>query len=81
MENVVWSPEIFLQRYANTLLGKIRGSTEKFSPANIEKIQQTWLNTKCQRLTKDTQFYGVQVNGLLTNPLMKYNNDKIISII
>lgn len=65
MENVMWSPETFLQRYANTLLAKIRGGMEKVSPANIEKIQQTWLQTKCQRLAKDTQLYGVQVTIII----------------
>lgn len=57
----MWSPEVFLTRYASTLLAKIRGGNEKVSPANIEKIQQAWLQMKCQRLVKDTQLYGIQV--------------------
>lgn len=74
MENIIWSPEKFLHRYAITLLPKVRGSADKISAANVARIQQNWLQTKCQRLSKDTQIYCVQVTGwilkmrnLLTN--------------
>lgn len=62
LENLIWSPEKFLQRYAVTIIPKVRGSADKISAANIAKIQQGWLQTKCQKLTKDTQMYCVQVS-------------------
>lgn len=61
MENKIWSPEYFLNRFASTLLSKIRNANDKMSPANIQKIQQQWLQMKGQRLSKDLQLYTVQV--------------------
>lgn len=62
MENVIWSPEQFLNKFGSTLLMKIRGATDKMSTTNMQKIQQQWLQTKCQRLAKDTQSHTVQVS-------------------
>lgn len=62
MENVIWSPEQFLNKFGSTLLMKIRGATDKMSTTNMQKIQQQWLQTKCQRLVKDTQSHTVQVS-------------------
>lgn len=60
-ENVIWSPEVFLNKFGSTLLMKIRGANDKMSTANMQRIQQQWLQAKCQRLSKDAQIYAVQV--------------------
>lgn len=62
MENVIWSPDMFLNTFGSTLLMKNRGVNEKMSLANVQRIQQQWLQTKCQRLAKDLQIYVVQVS-------------------
>lgn len=61
MDNVIWSPELFLSTFASTLLAKLRGGSEKMSAANLLKTQQQWLQMICQRLSKDMQLHIVQV--------------------
>lgn len=61
MENVIWSPDIFLNTFGITLMMKSRGVNEKMSLVNVQRNQQQWLQMKCQRLAKDLQIYVIQV--------------------
>lgn len=61
---MIWSPDLFLNEYGSTLLAKIRGINEKISVVNVQRIQQQWLQMKCQRLSKDILIHINQV-GLL----------------
>lgn len=61
MENVIWSPDVFLNTFGSTLLMKNRGVNEKMSLVNVQRTQQQWLQIKCQRLAKDLQVYVIQV--------------------
>lgn len=61
MENVIWSPEIFLSKFGSTLLVKFRGGAEKVSLQGVQVAQKQWLQLKCQRLSKDIHLYTNQV--------------------
>lgn len=69
MENLIWSPEVFLNTFGSTLLMKIRNGNEKMSFSNIQRIQQQFLQIKCQRLLKDLSIHITQVFYPLFNQI------------
>lgn len=62
IENVIWSPEIFLNKFGSTLLMKFRGGVEKVSIHGVQQAQKQWLHSKCQKLSKDVPFHITQVS-------------------
>ncbi|XP_055324262.1 WASH complex subunit 4 isoform X2 [Sitodiplosis mosellana] len=71
LDNVIWSPDLFLNEYGSTLLAKIRGVNEKISVVNVQRTQQQWLQTKCQRLSKDMPLHINQI----TTWIMCFRNE------
>ena len=65
LENIIWQPEAFIERYAYTLLLKVKGGPDRFSKANMLRIRQNWLHYKCNRLWKETQLYCIQITTFI----------------
>lgn len=61
IENIVWSPEVFINEFGSTLLMKNRGGSEEISLSHVKHNQQQWLLAKCIRLPKDMQHLTIQV--------------------
>lgn len=76
VENLIWSPHKFVARYGETLLTKVKSAADKMTDANIEKAQQQWLQSKCQRLTKETSANCVQIIGWTLKMQFKFESKR-----